>query len=177
MKRPILDKMESLHTVLWMTADNVTCVMNILMQQYNHLLYLQLHFDKCTDSNIKLAIDEIYKVCKTQSVVLFCVQQSSAAASNTIRSGSPTDVLLGDGVRPSVVTEHLISEADDTVSFDVAHLYEADTRLPRWTCCTLKKQSQPNPAFCPPPATLVLMYSGPSFCRRALCTAWYSSAV
>lgn len=34
-----------------------------------------------------------------------------------------------------------------------------------------------SPTFWPPPATRLLMYSGPSLCLRALWMAWYSSAV
>lgn len=40
----------------------------------------------------------------------------------TKSSTSRTDVLLGDGVRPSVVSKHLVGQADYTMPFNVAHL-------------------------------------------------------
>lgn len=42
-----------------------------------------------------------------------------------------TNVLLTDGVRPSVVSEHLIGQADYPMPFDVAHLKEFILR----SCC------------------------------------------
>lgn len=41
------------------------------------------------------------------------------------RRVSHTDILLSDGVRPSIVAEHLVGQADDAVALDVAHLEES----------------------------------------------------
>lgn len=153
----------------------------------------------------------------------------------TRSSVSRTHVLLRDGVRPSVVSKHLISQADDAMPFNIAHLLKPQSQwcqliysqadfmqllillhiattkflfLPDFfrvliihinpsvvfnnftihlKCVNLlhsgretqrdRRREKQRLAFCPPPAILVLMYSGPSLCRRALCTAWYSSAV
>lgn len=39
----------------------------------------------------------------------------------------PTNALLRDGVRPSVVAKHLVGQADHTVSLYVTHLVEGET--------------------------------------------------
>lgn len=41
------------------------------------------------------------------------------------RRVSHTDVLLSDGVRPSIVAKHLVGQADHAVALDVAHLEES----------------------------------------------------
>lgn len=40
-----------------------------------------------------------------------------------------TDILLRDGVRPSVVSEHLIGQADNTMPFNIANLEESIQEL------------------------------------------------
>lgn len=48
----------------------------------------------------------------------------------------PTNALLRDGVRPSVVAKHLVGQADHTVSLYVTHLVEGETEaglyIHRW---------------------------------------------
>lgn len=41
------------------------------------------------------------------------------------RRASRTNILLSDGVGPSIVAEHLVGQTDDSVALDVAHLEEA----------------------------------------------------
>lgn len=38
---------------------------------------------------------------------------------------SHTNILLSDGVRPSIVSKHLICQADYTMAFNIAHLEES----------------------------------------------------
>lgn len=82
---------------------------------------------------------------------------------------------------PPVVSEHLVGQADHAVPLDVADLEEFSqggwSRGGSPVPSSLASGSAQTFTFCPPPATLELMYSGPSLCFRALCTAWCSSAV
>lgn len=94
---------------------------------HKYLSNLQLYFDKRTDSDIKPPVDEVNEVCKTSlsHLLVLTLWQQQLDFIKILRwreAPSRTDILLRDGVRPSVVSEHLISQADYTMPFNIAHL-------------------------------------------------------
>lgn len=94
---------------------------------HKYLSNLQLYFDKRTDSDIKPPVDEVDEVCKTSlsDLLVLTLWQQQLDFIKILwwrEAPSRTDILLRDGVRPSVVSKHLISQADYTMPFNIAHL-------------------------------------------------------
>lgn len=114
MKRPILEAGDLLDSTLNHSLWDYRCRFKQMTTPN-----LQLHFDKGADSHVKPPIDKVYKVWKQNLRLLICF----AELNWTLWSwASRTDILLGNGVRPSIVPKHLVGQANDTVSFNVTHL-------------------------------------------------------